>query len=48
MDQRLLDLAVEAQLLQYKDINNEEKIMKSILEAGAIDVSRVKISKGIF
>lgn len=35
-------------IVAVSSINNEEKIMKSILEAGAIDVSRVKISKGIF
>ena len=35
-------------IVAVSNINNEEKIMKSILEAGAIDVSRVKISKGIF
>ncbi|MGY8946165.1 MAG: mevalonate kinase family protein [Flavobacteriales bacterium] len=35
-------------IVVVSNIKNEKKIMKSILEAGAIDVSRVKISKGIF
>ena len=35
-------------IVAVSNINNEEKIMKSILEAGATDVSKVRISKGIF
>ncbi len=35
-------------IVAVSNINNEEKIMKSILEAGATDVSKVKISKGVF
>lgn len=35
-------------IVVVSNIKNEKKIMKSILNAGAIDVSKVKISKGIF